>query len=199
MLAALPHKTKFICPASSLLSDEDCVIHKKTKLISMVYSNKKEMAGHQLRHTIADHFLSNIGYNKMELYGSGCSKPIKTKAEGTIHFMFQIAIENAKRKNYFSDKIMDCFVCGTIPVYWGCDNIGDFFDKRGILTFDTLGELEDVLHSLDEKKYFSMLKYAKINYETCVKNYLNFDDNIIDIISNFLMQETNSIIKAPRK
>lgn len=182
LMTILPHKTKFMCPDSSVLSDEHCKINEKTQLISMVYSNKKDLPGHQLRHIIADCLLPKMNYKKITLLGTGCDKHIATKAEGTIPFMFQLAIENAKRDNYFADKILDCFACGTIPIYWGCDNIGDFFDSRGILSFNTLDELEDILNSINEEKYYSMLDYAKINYNICLKHYLKYDDVLCEKI-----------------
>jgi hypothetical protein len=46
---------------------------------------------------------------------------------------FSIIIENCKDKNYFSEKLIDCLLCKTIPIFWGCDNIGDFFDTRGFI------------------------------------------------------------------
>jgi len=184
LLEKNPNKYVFMQPDSSTLSDEDCIIHKKTKLVSMVYSNKVQLFGHRLRHIIADQVLSK-SKTKVELFGTGSKRPIKLKAEGTNDFMFQIAIENAKRKNYFADKIIDCLSTGTIPIYWGCDNIGDFFDIRGILVFNTPEDLIKILNNLSEEKYYSMLEYAKINYDICLKEYLNYDDIIYSKISNF--------------
>lgn len=189
LLKNFPYKTKFMCPDSSTFADEDCKIQQKTNLISIVYSNKKDLPGHALRHKIVDEFLPKINYNKISLYGTGCGKPIETKAEGTTQYMFQLAIENAQRKNYFADKILDCFACGTIPIYWGCENISDFFDKRGILSFNNLDELKIILENLDEQKYYSMLEYAKINYDIFYKKYMNYDDVLITKILEFLSGE----------
>ena len=47
--------------------------------------------------------------------------------------MFHITIENSSIKNYFTEKIIDCFSIKTIPIYWGCKNIGDFFNLDGII------------------------------------------------------------------
>ena len=98
------------------------------------------------------------------------------KSDGCNDFMFQIAIENGRLKNYFTDKILDCFITGTIPIYWGCPNIGDFFDERGIITFNTPDELKEILESLTKEKYRSMLEYAKINFEKTRDNHTNSDD-----------------------
>lgn len=34
----------------------------------------------------------------------------------------------ARQECYFSEKLSDCFVSGTIPLYWGCVRLGDYFD-----------------------------------------------------------------------
>jgi len=47
--------------------------------------------------------------------------------------MFHVAVENVRQANYFTEKLIDCFLTRTVPVYWGCPNIGDFFDLAGII------------------------------------------------------------------
>jgi len=185
LLCKLSHKTEFMCPDSSVHTEEVCKISEKTKLLSMVYSNKQYMSGHKLRHVIAKDLLPKIGYHKMSLYGTGCGKPILTKAEGTVDYMFQMAIENSQKQNYFSDKILDCVACGTVPIYWGCENIGDFFDKRGIIQFNTLDELTNILPTLSREKYEQMKPYIKTNYEIFMKNYFRYDDLMCEKILKF--------------
>ena len=95
-------------------------IHEKTKLASMIYSWKNWSPGHKIRHQVADLVQG------LDLYGSGPNNPINFKEEGLKDYYFSITIENSKSKNYFTEKILDCFACGTIPIYWGCPNIGDY-------------------------------------------------------------------------
>lgn len=54
---------------------------------------------------------------------------------------FHVAIENCRVANYFSEKVIDCFVTRTVPLYWGCPNIDAFFDLDGMILFDTADEL----------------------------------------------------------
>ena len=101
--------------------------------------------------------------------------------------MFSIAIENAKKEMFFCDKIMDCLITGTVPIYWGAPDISKYFDERGILSFNTPDELKNILEEISEKKYKSMLKYIKKNYEICKNDYLNFDDNLAKEIKERLL------------
>ena len=158
-------------------------LHKKTKLVSMIYSEKTWLFGHRLRHIIAKTLVPQMGYDKIDFFGRATENPLELKSEGTNPYMFQIAIENAQRRFYFADKIYDCFVTGTVPIYWGAPNIGDFFDMRGILTFNHPNELKEILENLSPEKYESMLDGVKENFER-VKKYIRPDDllfeNIVD-------------------
>jgi hypothetical protein len=90
--------------------------------------------------------------------------------------MFSVAIENIScDDNYFSEKIIDCFLTGTIPIYHGCIHIAEFFDDRGILSFQTQDELDAIIDSLSPEKYESMLEYAKINFDKCFEWALDND------------------------
>ena len=158
-------------------------LHEKTKLVSMIYSEKTWLFGHRLRHIIAKTLIPQMGYDKIDFFGRATPNPLELKSEGTNPYMFQIAIENAQRRFYFADKIYDCFVTGTVPIYWGAPNIGDFFDMRGILTFNHPNELKEILENLSPEKYESLLDGVQENFER-VKKYIRPDDllfeNIVD-------------------
>ena len=53
---------------------------------------------------------------------------------------------------------------GTIPIYWGCPSIGDFFDLDGIITFDSLDELDYILGSLTPELYMEKLESINNNF-----------------------------------
>jgi hypothetical protein len=179
-------KYVFLPPDTSILDEKYYKIHNKKKLISMVYSHKKQLTGHKMRFAIAEKLIPKINFSdKIDLFGSGTGVYLEDKADACLDYMFQIAIENSKVKNYYGDKILDCFVTGCIPIYWGCPNIGDFFDKRGIMVFETANELKDILLSINEEKYISMLQYAKSNFEKALK-YQQIDDYLFSTIKEKL-------------
>jgi glycosyltransferase involved in cell wall biosynthesis len=146
-------------------------VYPKSKIVSAVVSNKAFLPGHIKRLE----FIKSVK-NKIDLFGRGMDKEIPSKLDALKDYMFSIAIENIScDDNYFSEKIIECFLTGTIPIYHGCINIGEFFDKRGILYFDTQDELNNIIDNLSEEKYYSMLEYANKNYEACYKWPLNND------------------------
>jgi hypothetical protein len=82
--------------------------------------------------------------------------------------MFHIAIENSQNQNYFTEKIIDSLITKTIPIYWGCPNIGDFFDPKGLITFNTEEELFNIVNFLTEDDYYLRKDYIEKNYQLAI-------------------------------
>jgi len=91
--------------------------------------------------------------------------------------MFSIVVENQKMDYYFSEKLIDCFMTGTIPIYYGCPSISRFFDNNGIITFNSLPELSEIIKNLNVNSYYEKIQSIEKNFELS-KNYLIPDDLI---------------------
>ena len=77
---------------------------------------------------------------------------------------FHIAIENTSIKNYFTEKIIDCFQTRTVPIYYGCINIGDYFDINGILVVNNVEEMVAICNQITSEMYINMLPAMEENY-----------------------------------
>jgi hypothetical protein len=104
-----------------------------------------------------------------------------SKMESFRDYMFSLCIENAQSKNYFTEKITDCILNKTIPIYWGCPNIADFYDTRGIICFNTADEAIDIMNNLTEKDYIDRMEYIEANYKKAFeyKDYIKTIKNKI--------------------
>jgi hypothetical protein len=78
--------------------------------------------------------------------------------------MFHIAIENTSIKNMFSEKILDCFQTRTVPIYYGCLNISDYFNIEGIIVVNNLTEIINACNRLTPETYRNMLPAMEDNY-----------------------------------
>ena len=148
------------------LDEEDITLeHTKDRLVSMMYSNKNFASGHNLRHEIASKYSHLI-----DIMGSGVDGRHVKKAESCKDYAFSVVIENCKEGYYFTEKIVDCFLSGVIPIYWGCDYIGEFFNKEGFLTFNTLEELFEIVkdpqYLIDF--YTNNMPYIEENFENAL-------------------------------
>ena len=135
---------------------KDPKIYDKSKIISMISSNKNMCEGHRLRLQ----WVESIG-DQLDLYGRGFNE-IENKEEGLCDYMFSVAIENGQYETYFTEKILDCFATGTIPVYLGAPDIGKHFNPDGIIN---LSEEFDV----SEEIYHSKMDAIKDNLERAKK------------------------------
>ena len=167
-LLDLNEKFKFAPTGGCWIFPKDQQIHDKTKNISIIASPKKYLLGHRLRHEVVEKF------SFIDTYGRGY-KVLDNKLEGLKDYRFSVAIENTNEDYYFTEKLIDCFMTGTVPIYWGCPSIGEFFNEKGMIKFDNI---EDVAFlDFDEKKYESMLSYIKENFEKA-KEFIMSEDYI---------------------
>jgi hypothetical protein len=161
-LLSLHPKFKW-CPAQGFWI-QDPKIYEKSKMISMISSNKMMTEGQRTRLRWVEMLQDQI-----DIYGRGINE-IALKEEGLCDYMFSVVIENGFYESYFTEKIMDCFATGTIPVYKGSPDIGKYFNKDGIID---LSEEFDV----SEEIYNSKMDAIKDNLER-VKQYEVLEDFI---------------------
>jgi len=149
LLEKYPNKTKFMPFGGCWIDAQNHELIKKTKLCSTIFSNKTFMSGHKVRHHIYHKFNNSV----IDFYGAGCNKKIDKKDIAIKDYAYHIVVENSYTENYFTEKLLDCFAYGTIPIYYGCPNIDDFFNTDGIIKFNNYEELNDILNklSLDDK------------------------------------------------
>jgi len=81
-----------------------------------------------------------------------------------------LAFENAKMDNYITEKIVNPFRAGTIPVYYGSDKIGDHFNKSRFVLADDIDTIKRLL--VDDDYYLSV-----------VNNDVGAHDHLSSIIS----------------
>jgi len=155
---------KFIPSSGCWIEEKDQLLYEKSKNLSVIFSNKKHTDGHILRHQIIEKFKDKIDF----IAGRGY-KEIEYKLEALKDYRYQIVVENGSFDYYFTEKIIDCFVTGVIPIYWGCPSIGKFFNLDGFYHFRTLDELDVILKNISEKDYNEKLEYVKENFEEAKK------------------------------
>ena len=101
------------------------------------------------------------------------------------HFQYSIVIENTREKNCFSEKIIDCLITKTIPIYYGCENIHDIFDTTGWImletTESTYKELQTKLQHINESYYMKYKDVIEKNYETA-KRYSSYSTNLCEAL-----------------
>lgn len=133
---------------------------KKSNMCSFIGSiDHNDNHGYSFRKQVAKWALESDG---VEAWGKGLNK-FDTKDSVITPCYFSIAMENTQQDYYFTEKLIDCFVTDTIPIYWGAPGIGEIFDPRGMLFFSSIEELLEVKQTLSVSLYEKMYPYLQIN------------------------------------
>jgi|DEB0MinimDraft_12_1074336.scaffolds.fasta_scaffold00025_37 hypothetical protein len=158
----------------SFIAESDGLVYPKTKLVSMIASNKKMCPAHIYRHEMIAKFSPHCDH-----FGRGF-REIPNKIDGLKDYCFSIAMENGTYPNMVSEKITDCFMTGTIPIFYGIENIGDFFNTDGIITLNDDFKIESLSFDL----YNSKIEAVKENFETAMNMLVSEDHLYLKYIKN---------------
>ncbi len=104
----------------------------KSRGLSWITSNATAFAGHRRRMR----FLETVrGRLDFDLFGRGFT-PVADKWDALAPYRFSLAVENHAADHYFTEKLTDCLLAWTVPVYAGCPNVGDYFPPEAVIVFD---------------------------------------------------------------
>ena len=150
--------------AAPWVMDRD--IYPKSKLVSMVASNKGYTVGHQRRLKVVEQFFQHEGGDNLFGWGLPQELPLREKSRALRDYMFSFAVENANYPTYFTEKLTDCFACGTIPVYYGTAGVAQYFNPEGIIFLDEGQPWNNIPWDKLTSEYYESKKEAiKENFE----------------------------------
>lgn len=137
----------------------------KQRLVSFVGSvEHPDVGAYSFRRAVAERLVSD---ERIDRFGRGI-RFVESKREAIEPYMFSIAMENAASDYYFSEKLIDCLLLDTVPIYYGCPGIGTIFDARGFLCFATIEQLEGIIDRLSPELYQQMIPFARLNKRIAV-------------------------------
>ena len=161
-------------------------IPQKPKIMSIMVSHKTYTPGHQYRHIVAQHILK---YNlPIDIWGNGADSykrefpnnkyikgGFKSMEEMCKDYLFTIAIENTSHDHYFTEKIINPFINNTVPLYWGCKKVEEYFPKHTIRLTGNITRDVIIIHSVlrSPNKYITEYKIDQemvLNKVNLVKN-----------------------------
>ncbi len=106
----------------------------KTGNLSAVCSCKKQ------RNTVhADRFAFTMRIKELipeiALFGRGIC-PIDDKADALDLYRYHIVIENHVAQHHWTEKLSDAYLGLTLPFYFGCPNVADYFPEDSFILID---------------------------------------------------------------
>ncbi len=175
----------FFLYASTFIKDINSVNIDKKNLLSLIASKKNNLEGHKLRHEIVD-YIRNINF-EADIMGRGY-KAFENKEDGLASYRYSIVIENNQEPSYFTEKLIDCCICETIPIYWGAPNIGNYFDVRGMIICETAEDIKLALNNISIEDYASKLNWIKENRKKAI-SFTDFEKRAVEDIQKTLIDK----------
>ena len=118
-------------------------------------------------------------YKKVDM-GGLCNNNIHRKVKNKIKFLseykFSIAMENSRGDGYLSEKIVDSFRAGTIPIYYGDYLIDEFINPK---TYILIKGEKDIKKKI---KYIIKIDNDDKLYKEIMKEKPIIDDKLIEKI-----------------
>lgn len=89
----------------------------------------------------------------MDFYGWGNELNLKPfalkKSEAIKDYKFCLTIENSHENYYISEKFYDCILTNTIPIYFGCKNIKEYWPENGYFLLDNITDHDYIIEKLN--------------------------------------------------
>jgi hypothetical protein len=101
----------------------------------VISSGKRTLPGHERRFTFLRWLRRSRLGKHIDFFGTGFA-PIADKWQAIEPYDFHIAIENSRVPNYWSEKISDAYLGLSLPLYFGCPNIGEYFSPESFREID---------------------------------------------------------------
>jgi hypothetical protein len=110
----------------------NCPPPEKSLPLSWITGSGNAWKGHRVRMKFLARIRDQIPF---DLFGRGF-KVIDDKWDGIAPYRYSIAFENFSSPHYWSEKLADCFLAWTMPIYFGCTKITDYFPAESMIQID---------------------------------------------------------------
>lgn len=109
----------------------------------------------------------------------------QNKLETISGYRFSICFENMILPGYVTEKIVDCFVAGTVPIYSGAPDIQTLIPAEAFIdmrNFNSLEQLDSYMHFITKQDAIRMMEVGRAYLQTDMgklHSYEGFAENII--------------------
>lgn len=165
LLAAVPNGERYLF-GSTWVPDWQDVDTAKTRQASLIASAKSYYEGHKLRHRVAAWIRDRDA--DLDLLGHGY-RSFDRKSDGLAPYRYSVIIENVREEGYLTEKLIDCLLCDTVPIYWGAPDIGTIFDIRGMIACESFEDITAALGQMSEDDYAKRLEFVRQNKEKAAR------------------------------
>ena len=135
-------------------------------------------------------------YKKVDMggkYNNTVGGPVKDKIKFLSSYKFSIAMENTNGDGYYSEKIIESFLSGTIPIYYGDYMIEEFINQKAYILILGQKDIKDKIEFIkkidnDNNLYKAILREKVIINKSRIKK---IENELIEFFTNIFEQDKN--------
>lgn len=163
---------------------EERVLKEKDKFCNFVVSNGNGMP-------IREEFFHRLSQRRKVDSGGRYlnnmpdKKVVASKLEFQKDYRFSLAFENSIMDGYVTEKIVQAWAAGTIPIYYGGNQVESDFNEKAFIDvskFASIEECIDYILYVDD----NFEEYMKIMREPILKAEIDWDKRILDFFDNII-------------
>lgn len=148
------------------------------------YPNIMDVYGAKWDNSLGSNYKGELPFHNLNVQTHFSETPINSKYDGLKNYKYSLCVENSCYDNYFTEKITDCLLSWTIPIYFGCTNIDKYFPKDSYYWIDinepnSIDKLYEIIQRPITEKNVQAMKEArklimdKYNIWEVIKNIID--------------------------
>lgn len=106
----------------------------KLNRVSVVCSTTAQTAGQKQRLKFLAALKEQLG-DDLAVFGKGFQQ-VDDKLEAVLPYRYHLVLENSQSPHYWTEKLTDAYLGWAFPLYVGCPNLGDYFERESFLPLD---------------------------------------------------------------
>ena len=134
------------------------------------------ISNHRITDFFRLHFIEKLNsYKKVDMggkYKNSIRGPVKDKIKFLSSYKFSIAMENTNGNGYVTEKIIQSFIAGTIPIYYGNYMVEEYINPKAFILIKGTKDLNKKI------EYIKKLDNNATLYRQFLKEKVLFDENI---------------------
>ena len=99
---------------------------------------------------------------------------------------FAIAFENMSRRGYITEKLVNSFATGTIPIYWGAVNVDKYFNPKAMIHIKSPDDIPQAIARIKELDQNDDLYMEMLKQPACLPEQQKYHEELVSNLEKFL-------------
>jgi hypothetical protein len=177
----------------------DCPPPEKRGWISAVTSSKAGTAGQKRRLRLLEDLKAHFK-DRLVHFGRGHNETL-SKWDAILPFRYHLALENGSWPHYWTEKLCDAYLGWSYPLYVGCPNLGEYFEKDSYLRLnpdDPQGSIQAIERLIESDGYENAIPLVERSRNKILKEF-HFYPTILRCLNALPASNCKKVVLRPHR